>query len=58
MGKESLQRKGMKVKVLVTLSYPTLCHLMDYKPTRLLCPWDSPDTSTGVAAISFSRGSY
>ena len=27
------------------------------QPTRLLCPWDSPGKSTGVGAISFSRGS-
>ena len=27
------------------------------KPTRLLCPWDSPGQNTGGVAISFSRGS-
>ena len=26
-------------------------------PARLLCPWDSPGKSTGVGAISSSRGS-
>ena len=25
-------------------------------PARLLCPWDSPDKSTEVGAISFSKG--
>ena len=38
----------MKVKVLVAWSHPTLCDPMDYKPTRLLCLWNSPGTSTGV----------
>uniref|UniRef100_A0A8C6G1V3 Vomeronasal type-1 receptor n=1 Tax=Moschus moschiferus TaxID=68415 RepID=A0A8C6G1V3_MOSMO len=26
-------------------------------PTRLLCPWDSPDNNTGVVPISIARGS-
>ena len=26
-------------------------------PARLLCPWDFPGKNTGVAAISYSRGS-
>ena len=27
------------------------------QPTRLLCPWESPGTNTGVGCHSFSRGS-
>ena len=38
----------MKVKVLVTQSCRTLCNPMDCKPTRLLCPWNSPGKNTGV----------
>ena len=26
----------------------TLCYPMDYSPTRLLCPWDSPGKNTGM----------
>ena len=42
----------MKVKVLVTLSCPTLCD-------RANCLWNSPGKNTGVGwvAIPFSRGS-
>ena len=25
---------------------------MDWEPTRLLCPWDSPDKNTGVGLES------
>ena len=31
-----------------------LCGL---KPTRVLCPWDSPGKNTGVVTVSSSRGS-
>ena len=34
--------------MLVAWSYLTLCDPMNYKPTRLLCPWDSPGTNTGA----------
>ena len=27
---------------------PTLCDPIDWQPTRLLCPWDSPGKNTGV----------
>ena len=29
-------------------SCPTLCDPIDWQPTRLLCPWDSPGRNTGV----------
>ena len=29
-------------------SCPTLCYPIDGKPTRLLCPWDSPGKNTGL----------
>ena len=32
----------------VTKSCLTLCDPMDYKPARLLCPWDFPGKNTGV----------
>ena len=30
----------------------TLCDLMDCKPTRLLCPWDSPGKNTRVGCYA------
>ena len=44
------------VCVCVAQSCPNLCDPMDCKPSRLLCPWDSPGKNTGVVAISFSEG--
>ena len=46
----------MYVCVLGTWSYLTLCNPMDCSPTRLLCPWDSPDKNIWVDCIPFSRG--
>ena len=34
-------------------SCPTLC-----KPTRLLCPWDSPSKNTGVASHFLLQGLF
>ena len=42
---------------LIIKSCPALCDPMDYKPTRLLCPWDFPARILEWVAISFSRGS-
>ena len=44
----------LSVHVLCCASYLTLCGLL---PTRLLCPWDSPDKNTGVGCMPSSRGS-
>ena len=44
------------VKLLVAQSCPTLCNLMDYKPARLLCPWNSPSNNTGVGCLFPSPG--
>ena len=41
----------MKVKSEVAQSCPTLSDPMDYKPTRLLHPWDFPGKNTGVACL-------
>jgi len=40
------------VCVLVAQSCLTLCDPMDCKPTRLLCPWNSPGKNTGVGSLS------
>ena len=37
------------VCVLVAQSCPTLCDPIDYRPARLLCPWNSPGKNTGVS---------
>ena len=48
-------KKMKNVKVLVTLSCPTLCDLMD---CRLLCQWDSPGTNTGVGCHFLLQGIF
>ena len=50
---------SMKVKSEseIAQSCLTLCNPHGLLPTRLPCPWDFPGKSTGVGAISFSRGS-
>ena len=35
-------------KCSVAKSCPAVCDPMDLQPTRLLCPWVSPDKNTGV----------
>ena len=48
----------VRVKMLVSQSCLTLCDPMDYKPTKLLCPWNSPSKNTGVGSHSLlHRGS-
>ena len=37
---------------------PTLCNPMDCRPTRLLCPWDSPSQNTGVGSCSLLQGIF
>ena len=44
--------------MLATQSCPTLCNPMDYKPVRLLCPWDSPGKNTGVGCHSLLWGIF
>ena len=41
-----------------TQLYPTLCNPMDYRPTRLLRPWDSPGQNTGVGSCSLLQGIF
>ena len=36
----------------------TICHPMDRSPTRLLCPWDSPDKNTGVGCHALLQGIF
>ena len=43
-------------KVLVSLLCPTLCDAMDCKPTRFLCPWDSPGKNTEMGSHSLLQG--
>ena len=45
-----------KPKVLVAQLCPTLCNSMDFSPTRLLCPWNSPGKKTGVGCHSVLQG--
>ena len=47
-----------KVKVLVTQSCLTLGDCMDYKPPKLLCPWNSPGKNTEVGSYSLVQGIF
>ena len=47
-----LHCKKLEVYVLVTQSHLTLCDPTNCKPTRLLCPWNSPNKNTGVGCRS------
>ena len=42
---------GVKVKVKVAQSCPTLCDSMD-------CPWNSPGPNTGVGSLSLLQGIF
>ena len=42
---------------LVTQSYPTL-QLHGLQPSRLLCPWESPDKNTGVGCHALLQGIF
>ena len=49
----------VKEKVLVTQSCMTLCNPMDWLyPSRLLCPWNSPDKNTGMGSHSLLQGIF
>ena len=54
----SLSLIPLKVKVLVSQSCLTLGDPMDCKPTRLLCPWDSPGKNTGVGCYALLQGIF
>ena len=49
---------NLKVKVLVTQSFLTLCDPTDYRLTRLLCPWNSPGKNNGVGCHSLLQGIF
>ena len=36
----------------------TLCDPMDHRPSRLLCPWDSPGKDTGLACHALLQGIF
>ena len=36
----------------------TLCYPIDYNPTKLLCPWDSPGKTTGVGCHFLLQGIF
>ena len=42
---------------LVTKLYPALATLQTV-PSRLLCPWDSPDKNTGVGGHALLQGTF
>ena len=44
--------------VVVAQSCPTLCNPLGGKPTRLLCPRDSPGKNTGVGGHSLLQGIF
>ena len=48
--------KSEKVKVIVTLSRPTLCDPTE--PARLLCSWDSPGKDTRVGCHALLQGIF
>ena len=48
----------MHACVFSHLSCPTLCSPMDCKPSRLLCPWDSPGKNTGVSCHALLQGIF
>ena len=54
----SFSNSFLKMKVLVAQSCLTLCHPMDCKPRRLLCPWNSPGKNTGVGSHSLLQGIF
>ena len=46
------------VKVFVTQSCLTFCNPIDYSPTRLLRPWDSPGRNTGMGCHALLQGIF
>ena len=46
------------MEVEVTQSCPTLCHPMNYSPTRPLCPWNSPGKNIGVGFHALLQGIF
>ena len=52
----SLPQESEKVKVSATQLCLTLCEPMDCRPTRLLCPWNSPGKNPGVGSHSLLQG--
>ena len=52
----SLKKKKVKVKVLVTQLCSILCDLS--RPSRLLCPWNSPGQNTGVGSHFLLQGIF
>ena len=48
----------VRVCVLSHISCVRLLRLYGLQPTRLLCPWDSPDKNTGVGCHAFLQGIF
>ena len=42
----------------VTVVCPIIRDPVDCSPTRLLCPWDSPDKNTGVGCYALLQGIF
>ena len=55
---ESWTIKNAENSESVAQSCPTLCNPKDCKPTRLLCPTESPDRNTGMGCYSFLQGIF
>ena len=47
-----------KVVVIIAKSCPTPLWLHEAQPTRLPCPWDSPDKNTGVGCHFLLQGIF
>ena len=56
--KKKTSTEYMLMKVLVTQLGPTLCNPWTVQPTRLLCPWDSPDKNTGESLPFLLQGIF
>ena len=57
-GCDSWTIKNAENSESVAQSCPTLCNPKDCKPTRLLCPTESPDRNTGMGCYSFLQGIF
>ena len=51
-------KKKKEMKVQFAQSCPTLCDLMGYYPTSLLCPSNSPGKNPGVGSHSLLQGIF
>ena len=58
MSSSLLQCQNSMSMCLCAQLYPALCDPVDYKPTRLLCPWDFWGKNTGVGCHFLLQGLF